>query len=120
MTGANYVHISAYSEMPGLFATKAVRQTDDASIRYIIRKVKARGFKVFFKPVIEIKGEKWRGFVCLCVLQLFCLVVLGAVGISTLLTCCVSFAFCVIDDVSPNVAHGNSHLVQQCVQPLYR
>lgn len=61
-TCTNYVHISAYSKMSSIHASSTFPLTDDNSIRYIIRKSKAKGLKVFFKPVIEIEG-KWRGFV---------------------------------------------------------
>lgn len=61
-TGANYVHISAYATMPGINALTSKPVTDVASVRYIIRKVRRKGMKVFFKPVIEI-NRKWRGFV---------------------------------------------------------
>lgn len=62
-TGTNYVHISAYTKMSSLTALTATQETDDESIKYIIKKCKAKGFKVFFKPVVEIKKNKWRGFV---------------------------------------------------------
>lgn len=61
-TCTNYVHISAYSKMASIHAGSTFPLTDDASIRYIIKKSKARGLKVFFKPVIEPEGT-WRGFV---------------------------------------------------------
>ena len=61
-TCTNYVHISAYSKMTGIHAKSAYPLTDDNSIRYIIRKSKAKGLKVFFKPAIEPEGT-WRGFV---------------------------------------------------------
>eukprot|EP00178_Gracilaria_changii_P002847 TRINITY_DN1417_c0_g1_i2.p3 TRINITY_DN1417_c0_g1~~TRINITY_DN1417_c0_g1_i2.p3 ORF type:complete len:339 (+),score=66.13 TRINITY_DN1417_c0_g1_i2:161-1177(+) len=61
-TGANYVQISVYTKMRSRFALDSEQQTDDESIRYIIRTVKATGAKVFLKPVVEIAGHTWRGF----------------------------------------------------------
>lgn len=61
-TGANYVHISAYVKMQKLNSLSARVVTDTDSIRFIIRKAKRMGFKVFFKPVVEIRGNVWRGF----------------------------------------------------------
>ncbi|CAN8070048.1 unnamed protein product [Agarophyton chilense] len=61
-TGANFVQISVYSKMPNLNAMYATQNTDDESIRFIVRKVKSMGFKVFLKPVVEIEGDTWRGF----------------------------------------------------------
>lgn len=62
-TGANYVHISAYGKMNSITSKSVSDVTDKASVRFIIRKAKKKGLKVFFKPVIEIPGV-WRGFVC--------------------------------------------------------
>ncbi|CAN8062605.1 unnamed protein product [Agarophyton chilense] len=61
-TGANYVQISVYTKMTSLRALTADQQTDDESIRYIIRAIKARGAKVFLKPVVEVSGHTWRGY----------------------------------------------------------
>lgn len=60
-TGATWVKINAYTRMKGLYAPSATRITDDASIRYIVRKAKRYGFNVFLKPVVEVPGS-WRGF----------------------------------------------------------
>lgn len=61
----NYVHISAYVKMSSLWADTFEQETDDESIRYIIRKAKRKGLRVFFKPVVEVSGNTWRGFVCI-------------------------------------------------------
>jgi hypothetical protein len=33
------------------------------NIRRLVRKCKARGMQVFFKPVIEMRGRRWRGLI---------------------------------------------------------
>ena len=62
-TGVNYVHLSAYGNMQNLHDLTYRMGTEDKDIRFAIRKMKRAGLKVFFKPVIEISGEQWRGFV---------------------------------------------------------
>lgn len=61
-TGVNYVHVSAYARMRGVFDLRRYAQTSERDIRYQIRLAKRNGARVFFKPVVE-PDTSWRGFI---------------------------------------------------------
>lgn len=62
-TGTKYVHITAILGMVNINSVTSYEVTDDESLRYIIRKCKRMGFKIFLKPIVQTKYFRWRGFV---------------------------------------------------------
>lgn len=62
-TGAEYVHITVITGMENLNSLSSYTITPDKTTRYIIRKVKKHGFKVFFKPIVQTRNYEWRGFI---------------------------------------------------------
>lgn len=62
-TGANTVQVSVYAGQKSLGSTLVYGITPVKPIRAHIRRLRRMGFQVMLKPVIEVPGGKWRGFV---------------------------------------------------------